>query len=115
MPWREPQIVPLSRIAIVSHVPSESGVYGIYDGESCLFIGEAWNLRARLMELVNVLQDLSELSVTYELCSDAGRLDRKEELASRLLTITPSTSLPRELPGIRFRDSQSDKAALRDK
>lgn len=105
MPWRDPHILPLTRIDIVSRVPSESGVYAIQDGEICLLVGEAWNLKARLLELVNVLQDAGEFELTYELCSEEERIQRKEKLAGILLVANSSLTLARELPGISFRNT----------
>jgi hypothetical protein len=106
MPWRDPQTFPLTRIAVVARIPSESGVYAIYDGEACLVVGEAWNLKARLLELMNVLQDVGEFHVTIDLCAEEVRMARKEELAVELLQTAPSIDLPvRELPGISFRNT----------
>jgi hypothetical protein len=103
MPWRDPQTFPLTRIAVVARIPSESGVYAIYDGELCLLVGEAWNLKARLLELMNVLQDVGEFQVTVDLCAEEVRMARKEELAAELLRSDPPDDLPlRGLPGISF-------------
>ena len=108
MPWRDPQSIPLTRIDIVSQVPSESGVYAIFDGDVCLLVGEGWNLKARLLELVNLLQDVGEFRVIYELCSDDERVVRKESLARLLLRSAPRIELPaRQLPGISFWNSIS--------
>ena len=106
MPWRNQQTLPLTRIAVVARIPSEAGVYAIYEGEACLLVGEAWNLKARLLELMNVLQDVGEFQVTFEMCSEEVRVARKEELAAELLRSAPSVDLPfRELPGITLRNT----------
>ena len=106
MPWRDPQTVPLTRIAVVAGIPSESGVYAIYDGEVCLLVGEAWNLKARLLELMNVLQDVGEFQVTFDLCPEEVRVMRKDELAAELLQAAPTIDLPfRAVPGISFRNT----------
>jgi len=106
MPWRDPQSIPLTRIDIVSQIPSESSIYAIYDGEICLLVGEAWNLKARLLELMNVLQDVGEFRVVYELCPEEERPGRKEKLAGILLRTPPPSDLQaRELPGISFWNS----------
>jgi hypothetical protein len=108
MPWREPHNLRLTRIDIVSQVPSESGVYAIFDGESCLLVGEAWNLKARLLQLVNLLQDATDFSVIYELCAEEERVIRKETLAGDLIRKPPSAEIPtRDLPGISFWNSIS--------
>ena len=108
MPWRQPKTVPLTRIDVVSEIPSESGVYAILDGDVCLLVGEAWNLKARLLELMNVLQDIGEFRVTYELCPEDERIARKEAIGSALLRTAPSPDTrSRELPGISFWNSIS--------
>ena len=106
MPWRDPHQVPLTRIDIVSQVPSESAVYAIRDHEACLLVGEAWNLKARLLELINILQDAGDFSVIYELCGEEERLHRKETLAASLIRKSaPPEIRTRELPGISFWNS----------
>jgi hypothetical protein len=108
MPWRDPKTAPLTRIDVVSRVPSESGVYAILDDEVCVLVGEAWNLKARLLELMNVLQDIGEFTVTYELCPEDERLARKELIGSALLRTAPSIEIrAREFPGISFWNSIS--------
>jgi hypothetical protein len=103
MSWRAPQTVPLTRIAVVARVPSESGVYAIYDGEVCLLVGEAWNLKARLLELMNVLQDVADFHVTFDMCAEEVRVARKEELAAELLHSDPAIDARvRHVPGISF-------------
>src|SRR3712207_284018 len=103
MPWRDPKSVPLTRIDVVSQVPSDSGVYAILDDKVCLLVGEAWNLKARLLELMNVLQDIGEFSVTYELCPEDERITRKEAIGLALLRTAPPVEIrSRELPGITF-------------
>src|SRR5690606_24274144 len=94
-----------TRIDIVSRVPSESGVYAINQGEVCLLVGEAWNVMARLLELMNVLQDAGDFSVTYELCGERDRRRRKEEISKTLLSVKAAESLAKSLPGITFWNS----------
>ena len=109
MPWRDPHTIPLTRIDIVSQVPSESAVYAIVTGDSCLLVGEAWNLRARLLELINILQDAGTFSVIYEICAEEERINRKETLGAELLRKDPPAEFRnRELPGISFWNSLSD-------
>lgn len=106
MPWRDAQTVPLTRIDIVSQVPSESGVYAIADGDVPLLVGEAWNLKARLLELMNVLQDVGEFRVTYELCREEERAARKQEISKTILRTPLGMEIEkRRLPGISFRNS----------
>jgi hypothetical protein len=103
MPWRDPHNVPLTRIDIVAKVPSESGVYAIMDADSCLLVGEAWNLKARLLDLINVVRDADDFHVIYELCPEEERVLRKGAVASSLLTTRlPEETRGRELQGISF-------------
>src|SRR4051794_24012448 len=103
MPWRDPHNVPLTRIDIVAQIPSESGVYAIMNRDACLLIGEAWNLKARLLELMNVVKELGEFHVIFELCPDEERIARKETLVSTLMqTSRPVEISDRESPGISF-------------
>ena len=106
MPWRNQQTLALTRIAVVARIPSEAGVYAIYDDDVCLLVGEGWNLKARLLELMNVLQDVGEFHVTFDMCAEEVRVARKEELAAELLQSVPSVDLPfRELTGITLRNT----------
>lgn len=108
MHWRDPHTVPLTRIDIVSQVPSDSGVYAILDGEDCLLVGDAWNLKARLLELMNVIQDSGDFSIIYELCSEEESAIRKETLSAALIRKPPATGIrAKELPGISFWNSLS--------
>jgi excinuclease UvrABC nuclease subunit len=103
MPWRDPHNVPLTRIDIVAQIPSESGVYAIMDADVCLLVGEAWNLKARLLELMNAVREASEIYVVYELCPDEERLSRKNFIAASLLKTTPRKEIrDQKLPGISF-------------
>lgn len=100
MSWRDSSTVPFSRIGIVSQIPSESGVYAIYDGQCCVFVGEAWNLKARLLELASVLVEFSYLSITFELCPEAYRADRKKELTAALLNPDEAQFTGSRIPGL---------------
>lgn len=55
------------------------------DGETCLFVGESWNLKARLLELATVLADLGSLAVQYETCPDSERWERKRSLSEEFV------------------------------
>jgi hypothetical protein len=59
-----------------------------------------------LLELINILQDVGDFSVIYEVCSEEERLDRKETLAASLIRKSPPPEIrTRELPGISFWNS----------
>jgi hypothetical protein len=103
MPWRDAISVPFSRIDIVAQIPSESGVYGIIDGSCCIFVGESWNLKARLLELAAALTEVSHLTIKYELCSDDERLERKNMLVAEFLRDGTAADVPvLAVPGISF-------------
>jgi hypothetical protein len=103
MPWRNSNSIPFTRIHIAASVPSESGVYGILDSKCCVFIGDSWNLKARLLDLANVLTDMAGLTIVYELCDDDARSVRKQELTAEFLHPSSEQSLPLpHLPGISF-------------
>lgn len=101
MPWRQPKSIPFTRIDIVSTVPAHAGVYGIMDANSCVFVGESWNLRARLLELANALSEAHDLSIVYEICGDDERFSRKAAILAELIPDNPPPALPvRDLPGL---------------
>jgi excinuclease UvrABC nuclease subunit len=101
MPWLEPISLPFTHIDIAARVPSESGVYGIVDGHNCVFVGEAWNLKARLLEHAAVLSDVNHLTIIYELSPDDERVARKTVLAAELTINRSEKPVPLPaLPGI---------------
>jgi hypothetical protein len=102
MPWREPSTVPFTRIGIVSQVPPEAGVFGIIEGEVCLYVGDTWNLRGRLLELANVVENQEGLSVVWERCPESECTDRRLTLEKELNTAPVDEPLKR-LPGIHLR------------
>src|SRR3954451_9145879 len=100
MPWRDARDVPFSRIGVVSTVPSESGVFGVRSEDKFVLISDSWNLKARLLELINLLGAPDNLSVVYELCPESERSSRVELLARESLeqpTLAAHSSRP--LPG----------------
>ena len=102
MPWRDAIWIPFTHIEIVARVPSESGVYGILDGESCVFVGESWNLKARLLELASALTEVGHLTIVYERCPDEQRSDRKGALTSELISHPDQSIPPPHSPGLVF-------------
>jgi len=103
MPWRSPQSAPFTRIGIVSQVPSESGVFGLVAGDTWLLVAESWNLKARLLDLINTLSAPVELTVVYELCPEAEAEVRCGELARQLVVSREQPAAPAERPpGITF-------------
>jgi hypothetical protein len=100
MPWRSATSLPFTHVDIVSRVPSESGVYAILTGDSCLVVGESWNLKARLLELASALVEAGHLTIAYELCPDDQRSDRKRALAAELIAEPEDSLPPPHLPGL---------------
>lgn len=84
MPWQHSTTLPFSRIAIAASVPSESGVFGISANGQYLLLSSAWNLKARLLELISTVSESEPLTLTFELCPDAERQKRTEALAREL-------------------------------
>ena len=73
------------------------------DADSCLLVGEAWNLKARLLDLINVvrMQTSSTLYMSSVLRKNGS--PEKRRLASTLLrTRLPEEIRGRELPGFSF-------------
>lgn len=104
MPWKDARTVPFTRLGVVSQVPSNGGVFAIMDGESCLLVSESWNLKARLLELINVLSGEESLTVTWECCDDQDREMRRRQITDDLARREDGAGNPRPLPGIPLRD-----------
>lgn len=102
MAWRSPQTVPFTRIGIVSQVPSESGVFGLVSGDACLLVAESWNLKARLLDLINILAGPVELSVVFELCPESEAEARCQELHKELMISAENQPATGHPPGISF-------------
>jgi|SRR4051794_9887325 len=108
MPWREAISLPFTRIAIVAQVPSESGVYGVFRGEQCVLVGNTWNLKARLLELITGISGTDQLSVKYELLPEETAADRAAALNRELKSMDHPVILANgngHLHGISFRDT----------
>jgi hypothetical protein len=104
MPWRNAQSVPFSRIDIVTQVPSASGVFGLMTGDSYLLIADSWNMKARLLDLINSIPFPAELTVLFELCPEHGAEARRNELAAEYTPPAhPAPAFPPDRPsGISF-------------
>jgi hypothetical protein len=101
MPWRDSNSLPFTHVSIVSNVPSAPGVYGILDGDCCVFIGDSWNLKARLLELASILMEVGHLRIIYELCEDDQRSSRKIQLTNEYLSDRSDRTPPvYQFPGI---------------
>lgn len=85
MPWLQPQSVPFTLLQISAHVPSEPGVYGLLDGDACVYVGESWNLKARLLELATTVSTHATLTLVYETCREADLPARQKSLSQELV------------------------------
>jgi hypothetical protein len=106
VPWENSQSVPFTRLEVVSRVPSAPGVFAVMDGDSCLLVSESWNLKARLLDLANVLDGQTSLSIFFELCADDQREHRKTQVIALLGPDSrdPATADP-VLPGLSVRET----------
>jgi hypothetical protein len=104
VPWENAQSVSFTRLEIVSQIPSASGVFAVMDGESCLLIGESWNLKARLLDLANLLDGQTQLSIRFETCPDEERERRKSAVMSEMQLSSEVHRAERVLPGLSLRD-----------
>ena len=112
MPWRDARSVPFTRLGVVSQVPSEGGVFAVMDGGDCLLVSESWNLKARLLDLINVLNGEENLTVTWETCADQDRDLRRRQLAGDLMQPSQDGEASvRQLPGLQLRDYLSRRTA----
>ena len=82
MSWQDPQSIELSRLAVAATVPSESGVFAVCEHGEYIFFDDTWNLKARLMEIMSIIEDAGRYTVVYEVCSDAERGPRRNVLVN---------------------------------
>jgi hypothetical protein len=104
VPWDNAQSVPFTRLDVVAQVPSASGVFAVMDGEYCLLIGESWNLKARLLDLANLLDGETQLSILFETCPDEERECRKSAVTAQMEQHAANGRPERVLPGLSLRD-----------
>lgn len=105
MPWCEPSTVPFTRIDIVCHVPAAPGVFGILENGVCLYVGDTWNLRGRLLELANLISDQEALTIVWEKCPESQCGGRRLTLENELLSEPELIS--QRFPGIQLRRQSS--------
>jgi predicted GIY-YIG superfamily endonuclease len=71
-------------VSIQKNAPESSGVYGLSNGREWIFIGEASNIRARLMEHLEeadtTLKHRKPTGFTFEECSPGDRVSRQDAL-----------------------------------
>lgn len=71
-------------ISVGKNAPESSGVYGLSNGREWIFIGEANNIRARLMEHLEetdtLLMNRMPTGFTFAECSPRDRVIRQDAL-----------------------------------
>jgi hypothetical protein len=71
-------------VSVRKNAPEASGVYGISNGREWIFIGEASNIRERLMEHLaetgTMLANRRPTGFTFEECPPDNRLSRQDAL-----------------------------------
>lgn len=83
MPWQNGHYHLFSRLLIINAAPTDSGIFGLYNIHNRIFLGEADNIQAALLRL---LQDMRRLGYaqptgfTFEACARRLRKSRLKEL-----------------------------------
>jgi predicted GIY-YIG superfamily endonuclease len=71
-------------VSVTKNAPERSGVYGLSNGNEWVFIGEASNIRARLMEHLEetntMLTNRRPTGFTFEECPPSDRSSRQDAL-----------------------------------
>jgi len=74
-------------VSIRNNAPESSGVYGLSNGREWLFIGEANNIQARLLEHLSetdtLLMDRGPTGFSFEECPSCNRTVRQDVLVRR--------------------------------
>jgi hypothetical protein len=74
-------------VSVRKNAPESSGVYGLSNGSEWIFIGEASNIRARLMEHLEekgtVLTHRKPTGFSFEECLPGDRISRQDALVRR--------------------------------
>lgn len=75
-------------ISVHKNAPESSGVYGLSNGREWIFIGEASDIRARLLEHLEerntTVADRRPTGFTFEVCSPGNRVQRQDVLVRQL-------------------------------
>jgi predicted GIY-YIG superfamily endonuclease len=84
MPFAECAARLFTAVSIRKNAPESSGVYGLSNGREWIFIGEASNIQARLMEHLQerdtMLANRRPTGFTFEECPPDNRLSRQDAL-----------------------------------
>jgi excinuclease UvrABC nuclease subunit len=91
MPFSKNTGFAFSELGIATYAPRQSGVYGIYNGTTWIYIGEAENLEARLYEHFRQISDQSAriwrkspTHFIFELCDARSRTRLEAQLIREL-------------------------------
>lgn len=112
MPWRSARRVPFTRIDVAGDVPAEAGVFAVIDGDRCLLVSSTWNLKGRLLELLNSTAGLEPLDLVFELLPEAQHTGRVQELTAVLMPAEPQLhpSGHPQLPGLHLSGAKARHA-----
>lgn len=84
MPFEQTMPRPFTRIGIEQHAPAESGVYGISNASEWIYIGEADDIRSRLLEHLSepspFLMQRRPTGFVFEVCPPERRRARQDRL-----------------------------------
>jgi len=110
MPWQHAVSLPFSRIGIAAQVPATSGLYGIFRGDRCVLVGNTWNLKAHLLELITRLPSTEDLNLKFELHTEKEAAELSAALTGELARARSAPASAAEAPhppGITFWEAHS--------
>lgn len=88
MPWANPRSYEFNRLSVLVNAPELSGVYALFTSTTWVYVGESWNVRARLIQHLNgdnaCITLYPDLTFSFELAPEPIRQWRQEELISEL-------------------------------
>ena len=84
MPWNNTNPFAYHSVGMITGAPAASGVYGIYNAQQWIYIGESQNIQARLLQHLNgdnpCIARLNPTSFMFELSPDNQRVARQNQL-----------------------------------
>jgi|HubBroStandDraft_6_1064221.scaffolds.fasta_scaffold240828_1 hypothetical protein len=88
MPWNNAATYVFGFFSVMDDGPTQSGIYAIYNDEGYIYIGEADDIRAKLINHLNgdypCIMSRGPRSFRYELCAKDKRFRRQTELICEL-------------------------------
>ena len=91
MPFNGPGNFPFTQAGITNGAPRASGVYGIFNSNEWIYVGESTDIETRLFEHLNGNSDQSACILgrrptgfTYETCPAQNRTTRESALIREL-------------------------------